>query len=295
MKKIILLKVMSLVLLVTLAFTACSSHNDETVQTQSSTVPHHLQPQEIQKMKAYLVSQRGFKDEHLQVDEEKGLLIAEGCILFEMEDFWKKYAPHYDPARGHTARPRLQAQYQAPDLVGDSYRKILVRPMNPGGASGLDVPHEWLVATIRACDAWNQLNGRLRFTLNRYEPHDATIYVFYAHMNNYLPSTAAVASFPTADGRPGQSITINASHTVYQAINEGLDVVEQRRVNIMVHEIGHTIGFHHTDLSQGENIGIPSCNNTDTESIMWSKYDNKTNVFTIFTSCDQQAYHRMYP
>lgn len=288
MKKIILLKVMSLVLLVTLALTACSSHHDETVQTQSSTVPHHLQPQEIQKMKAYLVSQRGFKDEHLQVDEEKGLLIAEGCMLFEMEDFWKKYAPHYDPAGGHTARPPLQAQYQAPHLVGDSYQKILVRPMNPGGASGLDVPHEWLVATIRACDAWNQLNGRLRFTLNRYEPHDATIYVFYAHMNNYLPSTAAVASFPTADGRPGQSITINASHNGSPSPEE--------RVIIMAHEIGHTIGFQHTDLGQTENVGIEECNQyTDNQSIMWSSYNGKTNPSIIFTSCDQQAYHRMYP
>lgn len=287
MKKIILLKVMSLVLLVTLAFTACSSHHDETVQTQSSTAPHHLQPQEIQKMKAYLVSQRGFKDEHLQVDEEKGLLIAEGCMLFEMEDFWKKYAPHYNPAGGHTARPPLQAQYQAPHLVGDSYQKILVRPMNPGGASGgLDVPHEWLVATIQACDAWNQLNGRLRFTLNRYEPHDATIYVFYAHMNNYLPSTAAVASFPTADGRPGQSITINASHNGSPSPEE--------RVIIMAHEIGHTIGFLHTNETIGEDLRIPGCDNNDNESIMWSNYSKKQNIYSIFTPCDREAYYKLY-
>jgi hypothetical protein len=136
---------------------------------------------------------------------------------------------------------------------GIDYR---ITPSNQGNitvtASGL--ASDWGTALGQAVDEWNAIpnsaihitqvpaGGELTVTM------DATV------------TSIAVADFP--DGNVAPNIRINPAYNTYT-------LLQKKRV--LVHEIGHTIGFGHTDTSNVvfmKYARVPGTGNTDYYSVM---------------------------
>jgi hypothetical protein len=93
-------------------------------------------------------------------------------------------------------------------------------------------------------------------------------------------STVAYAYMPDWSGGAGFSMSIN---TAFNYLNSA------QKIFAMVHELGHNIGFTHTDGSYGTLVpGTPS---TDAQSVMNSFVGN----WVGFSNYDQVATHNVYP
>jgi hypothetical protein len=102
-------------------------------------------------------------------------------------------------------------------------------------------------------------------------------------VNAYLDnstSTVAFAYMPDWSGNAGFSMSIN---TAYNYLNSA------QKIFAMVHELGHNIGFTHTDASFG--TLVPGTPITDGQSVMNSMVGN----WVGFSFYDQVATHNVYP
>jgi predicted Zn-dependent protease len=99
-------------------------------------------------------------------------------------------------------------------------------------------------------------------------------------MGNQAASWIARAYLPTSNGRPGVSVEINAYYNTLAA---------NQKLFAITHELGHTIGFHHTNQTSG--IYISGTPQTDANSVM--------NSFVLpwngFTAGDVRATQILYP
>jgi hypothetical protein len=94
---------------------------------------------------------------------------------------------------------------------------------------------DWAAAVRSAMSNWNALPGTL---IHFSEDSPANITVTFANLNN--SSTVARADYPSGSpGQPGASIQINTGHS--GSISPG------EMLTAMAHELGHTIGFRHTN------------------------------------------------
>lgn len=128
------------------------------------------------------------------------------------------------------------------------------------------VPTAWATAISQACSAWNGLNLIVNLgpvSANDYlTNHYGAITVF---MYN-IPNAYADAPSPYSDGRPGHRIRIDTDSPTLTASQKKL---------IIAHELGHTLGFKHTDTSEGYALNSSThscisstCNSADVNSIM---------------------------
>jgi hypothetical protein len=138
------------------------------------------------------------------------------------------------------------------------------------------VPAIWLTALDSAIASWNRAGSKVKME-RIYTTTGATTRV----TTNYVASsTIASAAYPDYYGNPGNKMTINT----YQ---NGLAVAKKRFA--ITHELGHTIGFGHTNSTWGYAVtGTPA---TDSYSIMNSTVLN----WTAFTTWDLLAVKYLYP
>ena len=122
---------------------------------------------------------------------------------------------------------------------------------------------DWAKYVHQAVNSWNAPNTRLHLELVT-SGADITIYsdasaACPADLRN-LPSTVDARAYMAANGLPGSSICVNKDQEIYGNL--------LRRVGAITHELGHTIGFFHTDLQEGSLVpGTPA---TDEASVMQS-------------------------
>lgn len=108
--------------------------------------------------------------------------------------------------------------------------------------------YKWVNALDEAILEWNSFscNG---FNLQRISNYSiANIKITFDNPSQFSPNGVASGDAPTSSGLPGPFIYINSSPTV-QAI-----VTDDKAVSTMVHEIGHTLGFEHTNGNTGTYI-----------------------------------------
>lgn len=249
-------------------FTACTqdeylnSYSEESVQETPG----------IEEMVAYLVSEYGFSTEDIRITDSS--LIVEGDIAFDIDGFWDKYA---------NKNPATRAHYSYTNLVSSNHRYILVT--SPAVGQTGEVPTDWLIASVNAISAWNSLNGDIQFTVYKGDPYNGCIavaYIDHGAANNVI----ATADPPHSDGRPGMYVKINPNYYSSLTANQ--------KTWAMIHELGHCIGFRHTDEGIGTLLYSGDQNTTDPTSVM-HEYLLSNPTPPYFTSYDIAAYGLLYP
>ncbi|MEI6947235.1 M57 family metalloprotease [Paraflavisolibacter sp. H34] len=138
------------------------------------------------------------------------------------------------------------------------------------------VPQAWIAALDQAIENWNASGSGVHMERTSY-PTITTTRVTAAFMDY---RTIATGALPDYYGNAGRRITIN---TYFNSL------AESKKIFALTHELGHTIGFSHTNGTFGTMIeGTPY---RDSESIM----NSVCLQWTGFTDYDLMAINLTYP
>ncbi len=128
----------------------------------------------------------------------------------------------------------LGRQYRTFNLVEGANRTIDILGYT-GGSQALSSKAQ--TALQWAVDNYNNLNTTLQFNLTFGTNYQAADMVVYDNTVNNPSGTGGVAGFPTSDGRPNKFVQIYGIEQFSTNVNE----------HVITHEIGHSIGFRHSD------------------------------------------------
>ncbi|MEI6947236.1 M57 family metalloprotease [Paraflavisolibacter sp. H34] len=138
------------------------------------------------------------------------------------------------------------------------------------------VPGAWKRALEDAIEHWNDAGSMVKMK-RVWSASTATTIVSATYAQS---STIASAAYPDYYGNPGRRITINT----YQN-----SLTSSKKVFAITHELGHTIGFAHTNGTAGELVeGTPQL---DPNSVM----NSVVRSWDGFTKNDLKAVRTIYP
>ncbi|WP_185113952.1 M57 family metalloprotease [Fulvivirga imtechensis] len=175
--------------------------------------------------------------------------VAEGDIVFYKEE------PHFPGDEDHNGRTE---QARSTYLVAPAYRNIRVY-LDQASFSSLNLND----AVNNAIAAFNAVGSELQFS-RVYSASSADIIV--KRNNSIGAGVCGRAGFPFSNGRPFNNVDISES----VLIQYGLTSASQLRL-LVAHEIGHCIGFRHTNwqsLGESTAIHISGTPSSDGASIM---------------------------
>lgn len=242
--------------------------------------PNELEP-ETQKILNFLSQNFGFDKRDLKVDNDN--IVAESDIMFPIKDFWEKYG-NTDHQDEHSLQDRIHRRH--PYLIYVPFKST--KYINIYYSSELHI--NWVAALTDAVKEWNKLTGSIKFNT----PKKTTgiypvgsIGVFPMVLNNEKGSSYS----PDNKGNPGSCIFLNKNYDSSLILSSSLKKLT------VAHELGHTIGFHHTDTNDWYKIVTRefSCDNgLDSKSVMRSG-DKNLNYWNGFSFCDKKAFYSLYP
>lgn len=179
-------------------------------------VPEHVKNQ---------VAALGFRTD--EIIEADGGYVVEGDIFLTKEDLNATIVDIQSLIVGN------EEQYRTTNLVTGLPRNITVFIKTSGGQA---LPSSYGAALDEAIARYNAEGLLITFT-RVYSASAGNIDITKAPNNaNYLAS----AGFPTSGGNPYGSVVVNSA---YLGNNPGTNYL----ATILAHEIGHCIGFRHTD------------------------------------------------
>lgn len=182
-------------------------------------------------------------------------------------------------------------QWRTPNIVSSTTAPQI--RVNLNNISGYP---DWANATRDAMTQWNAVPGAaLRFVESSSSPH-ITVYTYNSNTSSKCTggsSTLACASWPS-NGNPGPTIHIN--------LGASFTPTYSGKVYNMAHELGHTIGYRHSNMTVSTACGgaeptngatqIPGTPTTETGSVMNGCTANLTwNGFSFY---DQVAHRKLY-
>jgi len=138
-------------------------------------------------------------------------------------------------------------------------------------------PSEWRSSITQAIAEWNAVGGaKVRLSeVSTSSQANIRVNAFY-DAGNWV----ARAELPYPDGSPGHVLTINTRFNTMSG---------SEKLFAMVHEMGHNIGFLHTNQTDG--TLIPGTPDSDPNSVM-NSFVLPWNGFTFY---DQVALRQLYP
>jgi len=232
--------------------------------------PHANYSDEDRKIINYMIENFNYSIDDIIVTDE--FIFVEGDIMYPKgKSFWDNYTSKETISRVH---------YRSNYLV----TQITTIPILLHNVSS-----DWRNAVIAAANEWNNLNGSIRFSVNSNPNHSTTVGINLQHYNygSNMGHIIASAFHPTSSGYPGNMMYINDDYN-------GVLTASDKKFT-MVHELGHAIGFEHTDGNHGSSI---------TNVGWWCRtFSNSSSVMVAalpvggwngFSSCDVQAFNALY-
>lgn len=211
----------------------------------------------------------GYKFE--RIEEYEDFYLAEGDLIFS------KDIDNYKPNGKQASTNNLVSQSKIESI------SIYVNSSIP--TSGQD---NWRLAVSKAISHWNIITGsKVRFFMTNSTNADITI----KSDNGQLPTTTlASAGFPV-NNKPYNTILINLDFL------NNVNLAENVKEFGIVHELGHCIGFRHTNWqSEGQGqVGanqIPGTPSTDINSVM---NGGTVDTWSGFSFYDLIAVRYLYP
>lgn len=215
------------------------------------------------KLVSYL-ERLGFKKENIQLKGDT--YIIDGDVLITKAELAKR-AANEDNTDGIAGTEHWRGSY----IISNTYNSNVRLYIDPA------VPTAWRTAIQGAVNNWNAVNGtRLGMSIVTSQANSDTRVFMGFESANWI----ARAYLPGSNSRPGVSVEINSNYNSLAA---------SQKLFAITHELGHTIGFYHTNQNQGIFItGTPS---VDANSVM--------NSFVLpwngFTAGDVLATQILYP
>jgi hypothetical protein len=222
------------------------------------------------------LSAQGFHTENAVI--ENGKIIIDGDMVFT-------------PKHVLQAKESRNKQWHTTYLVSDANIASIKFRFDS------NVPQAWKDATQFAFDRWNAISGS---AITMYEVSTGEdIFVTYKRLRSR--STIASASFPDGAGRVGSTITINTS-------NDGMATTYKNFT--MTHEIGHCIGFRHTNWFDRNSDGDATTNDNEGVSTVGAEHIPGTPAYELdpnsvmnaivqqwlgFSEFDEVSAQYMYP
>lgn len=214
--------------------------------------------------------------------------VAEGDILISKSGL--RTAPASQTALASPPSGPL-FQWRTSNIVSASTAQQVRVNLNNLGS----VP-DWANATREAMAHWNAIPGSaLRFVESSSSPH-ITVYTYHSSTSSPCSGgsgTVACASWPS-NGNPGPTIYINRGSSFTPTYSG--------KIYNMAHELGHTIGFRHSNMTISTSCGsaeatngatqIPGTPATETGSVMNGCTANY--LWNGFSFYDQVAFRELY-
>ncbi|MEO9510525.1 MAG: M57 family metalloprotease [Flavobacteriaceae bacterium] len=295
MKKLLLLVICALF------FFSCSNQNegtgtfpnpDDEISNIDPSIQNAIIPDSLQYLKDYLINDLKFKKDNIAFEDNEFILENDMTIsiegLIRIIEFNKENnidpTAHYASSGCSTFSPSPVRDNFCPGRNCSHDDEIYYISVDINGS----VPQAWRQATINAMNNWNNLqNNRMNFIL---EDRNCDIRAWDG-IEVYLYSTSSTSTLASAAlpvQVPGYRIRINTNSSSYSTN----DIPYFTR--IMMHEFGHTLGYKHTDQTNGCFInGSPT---TDNASVMNSTTSPSSSYIGLgFSNGDITAHDLLYP
>jgi hypothetical protein len=269
--KINYFKSLTVLLLSSMLITSCQNDADPAINSTIDPAMSISNPANENDPFVIKLTKMGFKLKN--IEEFKDYYLVEGDIIFDKSK------------KNLTGKPD---QYYTNSLVDmNKVNNITVRMDSSMPTSGVD---DWRNAINSAIAYWNYIPGsRVNFIFTTNATADITIYSDNGTLGDRV---IAAAEFPS-NSHPGVYIMVNLDFLSNISVLEG-----QKSYNI-VHELGHCIGFRHTNwIIKGEPsdpIGANKIPYTwdDNSSVM--NGGTAGNSYSGFSGYDNYSARYLYP
>ncbi|WP_025144417.1 M57 family metalloprotease [Pedobacter jeongneungensis] len=249
----------SFVLLIIVALASCKKNgSDDSLNTKQAVQSKLTEAEEIRIMKA------GFStNDVIKVGDS---YLVEGDILLSVEEL-NHQIKLIEGLKGKNG-PSTE-QYKTGFTLADKYIKngqIKVR------VDGGDMQKFVTKATKIAIGRYNDLKLGTTFVLETSPSGTADIVITMRDLSVIKSAPGTIfggwsLGFPSADGKPAGGFSLNNKYY------NDTDFTADELANMIAHEIGHCVGFRHTDYSDRSSCGLGEEGESTTSSLRDEKGD----------------------